>query len=349
MAYLRSPKILPPLIRNAQASRLIEVFLISAVASLLSVRLGLHLTGYPQLGGSQIHIAHMLWGGLLMMSALLLVFTYLNNGAIRLAAILGGAGFGVFIDELGKFITRDNNYFFKPAFVFIYFIFLCLFGLYWWAKRQHHFTRQEYELNALRQTEEAALNTLDRHERQQLRYYLRQADNPGLAEGLNEVIRHSRLAHSEDVGIFAKARNWFIDVMHRGIKQGWLNKLVVSYFITHAAVTIISIIYALSDTHISQWWQDFDITNVKSIYIVGYLGSTFAALVCVVYGSITITYQRLKGLLWYKRYLLITIFVIEFFAFYKEQTIAVFGLAGNILLYIILQAVTRSVIVTDEE
>ncbi len=38
----------------------------------------------PELGGHGLHIAHLLWGGF-------------------------------FIDELGKFITQDNDYFFKPA------------------------------------------------------------------------------------------------------------------------------------------------------------------------------------------------------------------------------------------
>jgi hypothetical protein len=44
----------------------------------------------------------------------------------RAAAIVGGVGF--FIDELGKFITEDNNYFYNPAAALIYLIFIGLFN-----------------------------------------------------------------------------------------------------------------------------------------------------------------------------------------------------------------------------
>ena len=43
---------------------------------------------------------------------------------------MGGLGFGLFIDKLAKFITSDNNYFFRPAIALIYAIFVLL--LLWW-------------------------------------------------------------------------------------------------------------------------------------------------------------------------------------------------------------------------
>ena len=69
----------------------------------------------------------MLWGGLLMLAALVIVLSFLGRAAERVSAIIGGIGFGMFIDEVGKFVTSDNNYFFRPAASLIYVIFILLF------------------------------------------------------------------------------------------------------------------------------------------------------------------------------------------------------------------------------
>ena len=114
-------------IYNADAPELIELFLVAAVAAVLAIRAFLALASYPQIGGDGLHIAHMLWGGLFMLLAMLLLFTLLGRAVQRFAAILGGVGFGTFIDELGKFITDDNNYFYEPAIGLIYIVFIAIF------------------------------------------------------------------------------------------------------------------------------------------------------------------------------------------------------------------------------
>ena len=97
------------IVRNINMTRYLESLLWSAVATVLVIRAFLASTGYPQLGGGGLHIAHMLWGGLLMLVALVLTLALLGHDSKRVAAIIGGIGFGTFIDELGKFITSDNG------------------------------------------------------------------------------------------------------------------------------------------------------------------------------------------------------------------------------------------------
>jgi len=87
----------------------------TVIATVIGVRLFLQLTGYPQLGGGMLHIAHLLWGGLALFVAVLLVLIWDNPGAMSSAAVLSGVGIGLFIDEVGKFITRGNDYFYPPA------------------------------------------------------------------------------------------------------------------------------------------------------------------------------------------------------------------------------------------
>src|SRR5687767_1548428 len=113
--------------RNVRARDQLEIFLLSAASSLLLVRFYLHVAGYPQIGGGGLHIAHMLWGGALMLVALTITLSFLGARAQWIVAVVGGAGFGVFIDELGKFITHDNNYFYQPAVGLIYAIFIVLY------------------------------------------------------------------------------------------------------------------------------------------------------------------------------------------------------------------------------
>ena len=72
------------------------------------------LPASPRLGGGELHIAHMLWGGALMLVALVVLLAYLDRTVQHVAAVIAGLGFGTFVDEIGKFLTADNDYFFRP-------------------------------------------------------------------------------------------------------------------------------------------------------------------------------------------------------------------------------------------
>lgn len=124
-------------VKRENAERYVLISLVSFAASVVFTRLFLQVTGYPQLGNSELHIAHVLWGGLLLFIASLLPLTLANRWALRASAILSGTGVGLFIDEVGKFITQTNDYFYPPAAPIIYAFFLLTVLLYFRVRRQH--------------------------------------------------------------------------------------------------------------------------------------------------------------------------------------------------------------------
>src|SRR5574341_1028791 len=102
-------------VRRPGADSYLLITLLSFALSVTLTRMFLFLTGYPQLGGGTLHIAHVLWGGLLLFVAMLLPLLLANRSTYMLSAIVGGIGVGLFIDEVGKFITKTNDYFYPAA------------------------------------------------------------------------------------------------------------------------------------------------------------------------------------------------------------------------------------------
>lgn len=118
--------------KNQDGPFLFEMYFISATVTVIGIRLFLYYTGYPKLGGGGLHIAHLLWGGLFMFVSQNMSFFFIGRRVKRFCALLGGVGFGFFIDEIGKFLTDDNDYFFQPTTTILYIIFcVCLLFLHY--------------------------------------------------------------------------------------------------------------------------------------------------------------------------------------------------------------------------
>jgi hypothetical protein len=111
-------------VKRAGADLHVLITLLSFALSVAGTRLLLELTGYPQLGGGELHFAHVLWGGLALFVAALLPLVLANYWVHRIGAALAGIGVGLFIDEVGKFITATNDYFHPAAAPIIYAFFL---------------------------------------------------------------------------------------------------------------------------------------------------------------------------------------------------------------------------------
>ena len=101
-----------------------DTFLFVAAGTVLATRAYLASTGYPKVGGAHLHIAHVLWGGLLLALAVVIMLVTVTSPARLWASVIGGVGFGLFIDEVGKFVSKDVNYFYRPAVAIIYVVLL---------------------------------------------------------------------------------------------------------------------------------------------------------------------------------------------------------------------------------
>jgi hypothetical protein len=80
-----------------------------------------------------------------------------NRWAIQVSALLGGIGIGLFIDEVGKFITQTNDYFYPPALSLIYGFFLLSILVYLYFRR----SRQENPRAAMYHVLEGLQDALD--------------------------------------------------------------------------------------------------------------------------------------------------------------------------------------------
>ncbi|MEV4516996.1 hypothetical protein AB0K00_49595 [Dactylosporangium sp. NPDC049525] len=122
----------------------------SGIVTVLLTRWFLASAGYPKLGGGGLHIAHVLWGGLLLAAALGVALTYPGRPGRVTAAAVGGTGFGLFIDEVGKFVTERTDYFYRPAAGIIYLVFAALVVLVVRLRDPGHRTPDERTAEALR-------------------------------------------------------------------------------------------------------------------------------------------------------------------------------------------------------
>jgi hypothetical protein len=310
---------LSSLVRNAKARNLLEYFWISAVVTVFGIRIFLYLTGYPQLGGGSFHIAHMLWGGLLMATAHIVMLSFLNQGVKKFGAVIGGVGFGTFIDELGKFITHDNNYFFEPTVLILYLIFVGLFFLAKQIEIWFPLDRHEYLVNSLEMLKEVAVQDLDTKEKQEAIQYLEKAseDLELRAILLQTISKIEPIPPKQDTFVVRMTKK--IDVTYRSLVRNTL------------FAKVIIIVFTLTS-----------LDNFAILYLAGYNRATFVEWGVVISTIISLVYvvqgwflfrrgKRLAAFGSLKLATLVSIFLVQLFLFYIEQLSAAVELVGSLI------------------
>lgn len=329
-------------IRRIDAGIYQEGFLVAAVSSLLLIRLYLRLTGYPQLGGGGLHIAHMLWGGLLMVAAIIILFSFLSKSAVRLAAIVGGIGFGMFIDEVGKFVTSDNNYFFRPAVALIYIVFILIFLAVRSIQTRQRYSSQEYLVNALLTMQDIVLFDLNAEKKRRALHYLAECDpNHPLVTILRDSLAGTDLAPSPRPGFLTRLKSRTRAFYHTVVKSPLFPSAVIIFFAVELVVKVVYVLLLVffMEGH-QQHFQNMPLVSniderLENLSFVDYaqLSSSFLSGVFVLLGILQVRRSRLSAFRMFKRSILVSILLTQVFIFYKEQFAALLWLIFNLLVF----------------
>jgi len=248
--------------RRPGAERYLLITLLSFALSVSLTRLFLELTGYPQVGSGELHVAHVLWGGLLLFIATVLPLTIANRWVYQVVAILSGVGIGLFIDEVGKFLTQNNDYFYPPAAPIIYAFFLIGVLIYLQVKRPPLSSPRSELYFTLEMLEDVLDHDLDKNEQAEINRRLvnvaQQTDQPELASLAETLLEY---CVGEDIRLapvaparLKKLENNLRSLEKRHINRGRFRTALALALVLLGIVAVIASISAIAFATINYWF-----------------------------------------------------------------------------------------------
>jgi hypothetical protein len=297
----------------------------------------------------------MLWGGLLMLVALVLLLAVLGKRTKRVAALIGGAGFGLFVDELGKFITADNDYFFQPTIALIYSLLVVLF-LGFRAIERRSLSEDELLANTADMVREVVMGGATEAEITRTLVLLERSGAEGpLADGLRAAVIGAERARDGRPPRIARAaaRAWrlYDDL----IAWHWFQRAVLAVFIGQAVLGlgVVLVLLAVAVMLALPGPLPAGIPDPGALSIdgpdsptgaVGAVASAASGLVslaCVMVGAVRLRRSRLGAYRWLERSVLISVLFGQVLLFWEQQLGAVLQLAWNLLLLAALRYAIR--------
>ncbi|HBP50727.1 TPA: hypothetical protein DD455_00075 [Candidatus Shapirobacteria bacterium] len=275
-----------------------------------------------------------------MLVGIIISLVYYGKKSIKLASILAGIGWGFFIDEIGKYLTRDNNYWFRPAIIFIYISFILLFFLYRFLEKKSRQTRSSLWHEILEDCEELADNDLEITEKKEL---------------LQKIDKFKRLSSSpKEKKLLLNLRSLVISTVAKKDKKTFnLSRLVATtlrvtynrlfkkklvfyalftyslWYIIDKSIDSFRLFFNSNKLLILQdYYSHYDFFSKADVYMVT-LKFIIEGVVAVFFAVGLVYWLRgrtIKGIRFYQWGLLINIFIGSHLKFYFEQFSGVFSL-----------------------
>jgi hypothetical protein len=278
-----------------------------------------------------------------MLVAIGTLVTFLGRSSRRTAAIVGGVGFGFFIDELGKFVTSDNDYFFKPAAAMIYVIFVVLFLVNRAMRRRRGLSETERLSNAAELVGEAARGSFSEADRARALVLLEGLSGelaPQLRRLVSELPATPPRRPLLPVRLMHAVRAWLGRLAHRP----WFGRVVAYVFAAWALLFVLAMVELVLELGLFEEggeMKGFESDTLSQLHLVNVasLTASAASAVLVAIGLRGLLGRTpLSGYRMLERALFVSIFVSRLFAFVESQFAAVFGLLVDLLLLAALHA-----------
>jgi hypothetical protein len=339
------------LVKRSSGADNLLLFLITSAASVLCTRVFLYIFNYPQIATGGLHIAHAIFGGLFLTASVVLLLSFHGRRVRQMAAIMAGWGFGQFIDEVGKFITRENNYFYQPVPVIIYLSFIFLFFLYRRLDRYTPKDARELSYDLIEKLEDMADNRFFQQHREQIEDLVTKILNTPesgyhwFAESIRKLVGGLPILPNPQrgrvVGRLQNSWKWLDDFTaeRKPVFYILLGLFLIYVMLTFWTMSVF--LYRLGGENFDPSGIGFTTRIEWYVYVAEVISQVISALwMCQGFWWL-IRRQRRKALILFKNGLAINILVTHVFAFYIEQFSAVTTLLGMIILFAIVDNILQ--------
>ncbi len=341
-------------VQRRHAAQYLLITLISFAFSVGGTRLFLEVMGYPRLGGGQLHIAHVLWGGLFLFIASLLPLILINRWGLRLSALLAGFGIGLFIDEVGKFITQTNDYFYPAAAPIVYVIFLLTVLVFAQIRNNRKSSVRAEMYGVLEDFEEVLDQDLSAEEFRDLHGKLEQVISSEKSPELVDLAKHLKTylemnrnkVVPEDPGLYDRLLGWIRRFEKNYLHRIRLRKILIIGMLAWgiwALVSPIGFLLVSRDATQLQVFLDQLISNrlVRNesglnwfearVLLEGSVG-----IFALVSAGLMITKAEIQGIWVGIADLLVTLTIVNPLVFYFDQFSSMIGAFFHFVLFILL-------------
>ena len=307
--------------RDPAASTHLAGFLVAAVATVMATRGLLAVLNYPQIGGGGLHVAHVLWGGLLMALAFVVLLSFVGPVARPVGALVGGVGFGLFIDEVGKFVTRDNNYFYKPtaALIYVVVVVLVLVAEALHGRYPHH--PAEHLAGAADRAVAGLAGGFTPRERRETRELLDRAGDVRGAAEVRALVDRVEEDSAELPNVIDAVGRRVVRLTRTLVTARWVPWLTVGLLALTGIGTVTRGLYEwITGAHVP-WWV-----------VAGMLASAAVSTVLSLWGLVVVRRDRHRAYVLFRRAVLVSLLVTQVFLFRLQEWAATTGLFMDLLI-----------------